>query len=445
MAKGDDSRARNRLDEQQKLAQGYLSGVQQNLANQGGAYNNLYWGGSDPQVGGTFGHGSTVPNFSWYNQSPFTGNGTDTPTPISGSYGSGGQSGQDPQAYFNSLFPGDSLSSDQLWAQKDALAAQGIQVMTNHAGTHGKIKLPNGQIVDVIQGAGAGHNVKAWQTGGGGSSFAGGIPGQTMKDYGNIMGNYGDLLGDYKDFFGDARGQWGGFLGSASNMANTGGLSEGDKANLRSRAISPIRAVYANSLRNVDRQRSLQGGYSPGYTTAMGRFNREMGQGVSDATTNAEAAIAEMVQKGKLGGLSAWGSGLSGMTSGLGGLLGGMGNTVGGMAGLYSATPGMATTFGNQALAANAQNLDASKIQAQLGLGLINQQTEAGKLPGKFQSAMGNVGSALQVGGSIAGMAYPWFGNKMPDFGMGTTVSPGTSYGYAGGTGIDPNSMFAGY
>ncbi len=425
MAKGDDSRARNRLDEQQKLAQGYLSGVQQNLANQSGSMSSFYNGGQTPQVGGTFGYGSTVPQFSWTGSPYFSGNGTDTPTPISGGYSPSNNEStvNEIRRYLESQGSADSSTLER--ALPYLQQKYGVRADSS-GGPLDELVMPDGTVVDFIGNA-EGGGTKRWTSQiGGGGGFGGGIPGRTLQDYGDIMGQYGGLLGDYKNFFGDARGQWGGFLGSASNMANTGGLSEGDKANLRSRAISPIRAMYANSLRNVERQRSLQGGYSPGYGTLMSRMNRDTGQGISDATTNAEAAIAEMVQKGKLGGLSAWGSGLSGMTAGLGGLLGGMGNTIGGMTGLYSATPGMATTFGNQALAANAQNLDAAKIQSQLGLGLIGAQTEAGKLPGKFQSAVGNIGSALNLGSSIAGMAYPWFGG-----GFG-----GSSSGYGAGTGM---------
>jgi len=87
-------------------------------------------------------------------------------------------------------------------------------------------------------------------------------------------------------------------------FANTGGYSEQDKSNIRSRALSPTRAVYANAQRNVNRQRALQGGYSPGFGALQARMAREQSQGMSDASTNAEAGLAEMVQKGRLQGLA---------------------------------------------------------------------------------------------------------------------------------------------
>jgi hypothetical protein len=427
MAKGDHQRSENRQDEQMKQSQGYLTGVQQNLANQSSGLTNQYFGGTQPQVGGTFGYGSTVPHFSWTGQPYYSGNGTDTPTPIGG-----GGGGQINEQSFRAMFP-NGISSDQLWAMKDQLAQQGAQVMTNAAGQHGKIKLANGEIVDVIGGMGSGKNQLQWSSdngirGGGG----GGLFGQAQGDYSNLLGMGSGLFGDFKNLAGQIRGDYGPMLGAAQNMATTGGISEEDAANLRARAISPIRAVYENSLRNVDRQRSLQGGYSPGYTTAMGRFNREMGQGTSDATTNAEAAIAEMRQRGKLGGLSAWGSGLGGQTSGMLGAYGGAGNTLGTMGSLYGTQPGMANLFGSQMLQSQGQNLTAAGLQNNLSLGLMGNQNQVGQIPGNYQNALSNIGGTLGIGARVGGMISPFLGMG----GMGSTPV---------GAAINPNSMFAGY
>jgi|SRR6186713_656781 len=105
-------------------------------------------------------------------------------------------------------------------------------------------------------------------------------------------------------------------------FAQTGGFSPEDLANIRARAVSPVRAVYANAQQNVNRQRALQGGYSPGFNVLQARMAREQGQGISDAATNAEAGLAEMVQKGKLAGLQ----GMAG-TEGRGGGGGGGGSS----------------------------------------------------------------------------------------------------------------------
>ena len=88
-----------------------------------------------------------------------------------------------------------------------------------------------------------------------------------------------------------------------------------------------MRAVYSNAQREVNRQRALQGGYSPGFGVLQARMARQQGQSASDAATNAEASIAEMVQQGKLAGLQGMagteartsGSTTSGSSSGGGG------------------------------------------------------------------------------------------------------------------------------
>ena len=109
------------------------------------------------------------------------------------------------------------------------------------------------------------------------------------------------------------------------NFAQTGGFSPTDLANIRARAVSPVRAVYANAQQNVNRQRALQGGYSPGFGVLQSRMAREQGQQTSDAAIGAESNIAEMVQQGKLAGLQGMAS-TEGTTSGGGSSGGGGGD-----------------------------------------------------------------------------------------------------------------------
>lgn len=99
------------------------------------------------------------------------------------------------------------------------------------------------------------------------------------------------------------------------DFSKTGGFSAADLANIRARAVSPVRSVYANAQQNVNRQRSLQGGYSPGFGVLQARMAREQGQGISDASINAEGDIARMVQQGKLSGLQGM-AGTEAQTSG---------------------------------------------------------------------------------------------------------------------------------
>ncbi len=80
-------------------------------------------------------------------------------------------SGTDYRATFDQLFPGSSLSPEQLAANEDKLKAAGFRLLgPNAAGQRSKIELPNGQIVDLFQGAGSGKNIKQWSIDSGGGS-----------------------------------------------------------------------------------------------------------------------------------------------------------------------------------------------------------------------------------------------------------------------------------
>jgi hypothetical protein len=170
---------------------------------------------------------------------------------------------------------------------------------------------------------------------------------------------------------GTAMGQQGDIMSRATNFADTGGFSPADLANIRARAVSPVRAVYANAMANLNRQRAIQGGYSPGFSTATGRMAREQGQATADAGTNAESSIAQMVQQGKLGGIGA-------MTSG------------------YGATPGLAKMVGDQAL--GQENVQLG--QQSSGQNLTTQQQA--KANAERGSVMNTVGGIAKIGGAIA-------------------------------------------
>ena len=178
------------------------------------------------------------------------------------------------------------------------------------------------------------------------------------RDYGNIMGQFQDF-------------------------AKTGGFSPEDLANIRARSVSPIRAIYANANREVDRQRTLQGGYSPGFNVAKGRMAREMSQGAADASTNAEAMIAQLLQQGKLAGMQ-------------------------GSAGMYSATPGQAGMYGGMALDSTGQRLQGEDLQSRLSLGLLGASQNAAQLPGKWESTVGRAGQLFKMGSDVGSAVYPW-------------------------------------
>ena len=92
----------------------------------------------------------------------------------------------------------------------------------------------------------------------------------------------------------------------AKNFTSTGGFTNDEIGNIRARSISPIRSIYSNAMRNVRRQRSLQGGYSPNYSAVMSKMSRDLSSQLSDKTTDVEGSIAELVSRNKLSALPSY-------------------------------------------------------------------------------------------------------------------------------------------
>jgi hypothetical protein len=171
-----------------------------------------------------------------------------------------------------------------------------------------------------------------------------GITEQTIDDFRNIFGRF-------------------------EEFAETGGYTPEGLDAIRSRALSPVRAVYSDVNRDIDRSRSLQGDYAPGYAATKAKVGREQAYTTADATTNVEANLAQLVQSGRLAGISGMGS-------------------------VYGTTPGLASTFGRQAL-------QGQSLQNQMGLGMIGAREASLAQPGMFDTIVSGAG---KIGGAI----YPW-------------------------------------
>lgn len=198
------------------------------------------------------------------------------------------------------------------------------------------------------------------------------------------------------------------------NFADTGGFSPGDLTAMKGSMMAPATSAFSSAMRNV----AQAGALNPTLTNvgaAQGKLAQQQGAATSDAAVNANAAIAQAVQQGKLAGLSGLtGLGTNAANTGVNAGLGGLSNTLGtlnAMTGLYGATPGLMSTTGNQALGANSQNLQGQSLlnqltlgQGGLNLGLIGAMTGASQVPGNFQSFMGNVGSGLGMLGTLGGI-----------------------------------------
>lgn len=312
------------------------------------------------------------------------------------------------------------------------------------------------------------------------------------------MGDYTDIMNRYRQVYnaagtpeggGGGGGGEGGGYGMVSpeqinvsdpfnsyagfqDFSQTGGYSPADVANMRARGVSPIRAAYANAQRGIGRQRSLQGGYSPGAQAAMVQMAREQGQSAADATQNVEAGLAQMRNQGRLAGLggmsdiekqryemdyrqqvfnaqqrasaasqnaSASGANAAASRAAVEADRGDQMRALAGMSNLYGTTPGQAALFGNQVMGAlnssaqfgggliDSENQRASGI-SQGQIGLIGGRNQAATQPGGLERGIG-------LAGSIAGAAYPWIDrySNRPQQPTGTSVSWGpwsTQRGY---------------
>lgn len=239
-------------------------------------------------------------------------------------------------------------------------------------------------------------------------------------DYDNIMGKFNELYGQYGPNgtmsamskyspYTPTLEQYDKSPDSIAALANlkllteTGGLSSEDQANLRARGISPIRAVYANAQRNVNRQRSLSGGYSPNFNAVTAKMAREQSDRVGEATTNVNAGIAEMVQKGKLSAAPSYATAAQAETElknrimqanadrqndakrfNLTNLfdahktdIGNRGNLLQGMTSLYGTTPALANLYGNQAMDTAKFTNQVNQQKKQTGLGILGYAMRA--------------------------------------------------------------------
>jgi len=87
------------------------------------------------------------------------------------------------------------------------------------------------------------------------------------------------------------------------DIASTGGVSSQDQQNLRARAFSPIKAAYSNAMMNINRQKGLQGGYSPNYGALQAKLARDQSQSMSDASNNINTDLSQMILGNKMKGL----------------------------------------------------------------------------------------------------------------------------------------------
>jgi len=211
-----------------------------------------------------------------------------------------------------------------------------------------------------------------------------------------------NMYNNYNRSADQAFGDYGNIMGEYDNFSKTGGYNALDKSNMRNRALSPIRSIYANANREVDRSKSLQGGYSPGYGVLKARMARDMNQGMSDAAGGTEAQLAQMINEGKRFGTA-------------------------GKQSLFGQTPGMASTFGNQLLGSTSNWLQAQGLRNQLSLGTMQAQQASASLPGNWDHTMSRIGQIANIGKNLASIpGMPKVGGS-PGGTPGDVANPGNN------------------
>ena len=194
-----------------------------------------------------------------------------------------GQSGNDPRGR---------LQNQSEYQQQRYESQQGPMVNA-FAQNYGQGSAQNiGDYTDIM------NNYRAIATGAGTSGYGGG--GYSAPTLTAHLASYDDPFNSY---------------GGYQDFASTGGFSGDDVANLRARGVSPIRAAYANAEKELSRNRSLQGGYSPNMAASLVKMAREQGQSAADAVQNVEAGIINQRNANKLSGLGGM-SGIEGQRLG---------------------------------------------------------------------------------------------------------------------------------
>lgn len=202
-----------------------------------------------------------------------------------------------------------------------------------------------------------------------------------------------------------------------SQFADTGGYSPEELQAIRARNKAAIRGVYGAAQRRADQAGLIApGAVNVGATQA--KLARESAHAMSDADVNVDAAIAQMVNQGKLAGLSGLAStGLSGRGQDLSAISNIGSQNLGALSGetsAYGTTPAQAALFSGNVLNSAGQ---ANQLG---GLGLNAAQTRIGgqqnisSMPSDFQIAMGRIGSGIKFGGQVAGAL-----TGLPTFGYG--------------------------
>ncbi len=235
--------------------------------------------------------------------------------------------GGDYQQQFLQLMGGGMATPEGLIAKETELAKLGIKVLRNASGVAGKVQLPSGEIVDVIQSAGTGGGMSPfqWQQGRGGPTGEGGKPLPGNQFYGQPMSAMGAI--------GAGAGTLGGMLGGTDYGARLPALektpgyqfrfdqgrkaiegSAAAKGTLLTGGAAKDLTEFGQGLASTEfdnEYRRLFGlaGLGQGAAGAIGAYGSSYG----DNATNLLTGQGDSRAAGTLGSGNAWGSALGGV------------------------------------------------------------------------------------------------------------------------------------
>ena len=191
------------------------------------------------------------------------------------------------------------------------------------------------------------------------------------------------------------------FRGSGvfDEFARTGGYSDTDQANIRARALSPIGSYATGTQDELNRRRSVQGGFAPGFDAASQSLQRDSSRNIADTSLNAELGIKERVNQGRMGGAQA----LSQAEGALQGLR--TGNMFAGMTGAGNMEMNMqnAINSGQLSGAGGLHNMSLADLQAQSTNAANAQQANMFNADNQMRAGMFNNQQAQALGLANAG------------------------------------------
>ena len=164
-------------------------------------------------------------------------------------------------------------------------------------------------------------------------------------------------------------------LGGYEEFAKTGGISDADRSNIRSRGAETGSALFSNLRNEMQRKQQVAGGYSPGMTASSARMAREQSIAAGKGARDTEMDISNQVRQGRL-------AGLGGMER-----IGGAGYA--GLSDVANQRQGIAAQNINAENQAAAHNASAGQANSQLAMraqleGLGGMESMYGAKPGQL-------------------------------------------------------------